>query len=96
MSIRKIDILEEYNHRLKDTIAYQRETLDSLFDIAKALSSTKDFDALLNKVVERILPIINAQSGVIWLLEQSSLKRCWETLPSDKDSPQGSPPQDKE
>lgn len=68
----------EYNEKLKEIIAYQRKTLESLFDISKALSSTTDFDSLLSKVVEKILPILDAQSGVVWLLEQESLKRCWE------------------
>jgi len=71
---------EEESLRLKEIIVYQRRTLDSLFEIAKALSSTTDFDSLLRGVVERILHILDAQSGVIWLLDQGSLKRCWECL----------------
>ncbi|MEK6690592.1 MAG: histidine kinase dimerization/phosphoacceptor domain -containing protein [Nitrospirota bacterium] len=78
MSTRKIDIIEEQNLKLREIIDYQRKTLDSLFDISKALSSTTNFDAILKQVVERILPVLNAQSGIVWLLEQNTLKRCWE------------------
>lgn len=80
MSIRKIDILKENNQRLRDIITYQRKALESLFDISKTLSSTSDFDSILKKAVERILPVLDAQSGIVWLLEQNTLKKCWEVF----------------
>lgn len=78
MSTRKIDVLEENNQRLREIIAYQRKALESLFDISKTLGSNSDFESILKKAVERILPVLDAQSCVVWILEQSTLKRCWE------------------
>lgn len=71
---------KDYNKILRGIIAYQRKALESIFDISKALSSTTDFDSILRKVVERILPVLDAQSCVVWLLEQNTLKRCWESF----------------
>lgn len=78
MSTIKKEIKEKSHHRLRQTIDYQRKTLDYLFDIAKTLNSTTDFSSLLKNIVEIILSAIDAQSGVIWLLNQESLKICYE------------------
>jgi len=72
--------IEEQDKKLREIIAYQRKTLESIFDISKALSSTTDFDSILKRAVERILPVLDAQSGVVWLLEQNTLKKCWEVF----------------
>lgn len=80
MSIRKINSLEGHNQRLREIIDYQRKALESLFDISKSLSSTSEFDSILKKTIERILPVLDAQSGVVWLLEQDTLKKCWEVF----------------
>ncbi|MBI5379299.1 MAG: sensor histidine kinase [Nitrospirae bacterium] len=69
---------EESALRLRSTIASQKQDLQTLFAVSQVITSILRLEPLLEKIVQIILPIVRAKSGVIWLLDQSAIPFCWE------------------
>ena len=63
---------------LMEKVASQRQNLQSLFAISKAITSTMQFKPLLTQIIEILMPIVDAQSGVLWLMDQGKLQKCWD------------------
>lgn len=65
---------------LMKKISSQRQDLQTLFAVAKTITSTMQLKPLLDQIIQILMPIVDAKSAVLWLLDQSSLKKCWQML----------------
>ncbi len=67
---------EETIHRLRDTVAAKKQDLSTLFAVSRILSSVHEIEPLLQNIIEITSPVIQAEGGVIWLVDQSSFLKC--------------------
>ena len=67
-----------FSRSLMDKVASQRQDLQTLFAISKTITTTMQFKPLLNQIIEILMPIVDARSGVLWLIDQRKLLKCWE------------------
>jgi len=70
--------------RLSKIIATQRRVMETLFAISSAVTTVHDSDALLKKVMELIVGVIDAKSVVYWSLKPRLGVKCWETMECDE------------
>lgn len=69
---------------LMDKIASLRQDLQTLFAIARTITSTMQPKVLLTQILKILMPIVNARSGVLWLIDQSTFQKCWQVLNCSK------------
>lgn len=67
---------EETIRRLRDTVAAKKQDLGTLFAVSRILSSVHKIEPLLQNIIEITSPVIRAEGGVIWLVDQSSFLKC--------------------
>ncbi|OGW60072.1 MAG: hypothetical protein A2V83_11255 [Nitrospirae bacterium RBG_16_64_22] len=67
---------EETIHRLRDTVAAKKQDIGTLFAVSRILSSVHKIEPLLQSIIEIASPVIQAEGGVIWLVDQSSFLKC--------------------
>lgn len=65
---------------LMEKITSQRQNLQTLFAISKTITTTMQLKPLLTQILEILMPIVDARSGVLWLVDQGKLQKCWEVL----------------
>jgi len=70
--------------RLEKVIAYQQRALETVYNLSAAVTSSLDFKPLVTKTLELIMPLVEAQSGVLWTLNPDKLVKCWEVLECDR------------
>ena len=61
-------------------ISSQRQDLQTLFAISKTITTTMQLKPLLEKILAILMPIVDARSAVLWLVDQGKLKKCWEEM----------------
>src|SRR3990170_2933754 len=66
------------SRNLMDKIASQRQDLQTLFAISKTITTTMQLKPLLKQIIEIVMSIVDAQSGMLWLIDQTKLRKCWE------------------
>ncbi len=66
------------SRNLMAKIASQRQDLQTLFAISKTITTTMQLKPLLKQIIEIVMSIVDAQSGMLWLVDQSKLRKCWE------------------
>jgi len=65
---------------LMEKITSQRQNLQTLFAISKTITTTMQLRPLLNQILQILMPIVDSRSGVLWLVDQGKLQKCWEVL----------------
>lgn len=65
---------------LVEKIALLRQDLQTLFAIAKTITSTMQLNVLLTQILQILMPIVDARSGVLWLVDQKRFGKCWEII----------------
>lgn len=73
-----------FSQGLMKKIASQRQDLQTLFAISKTISTTMQLKPLLIQILEILMSIVDAKRGVLWLVDQTGLRRCWEVHGCDK------------
>lgn len=70
--------------RLKKVISTQQQSLETLFSISNAIASTYELKPLVSKVLELVMPLVDAKEAILWSLEPDKSAKCWEYLDCDK------------
>ncbi len=70
--------LKGWSDVLEQRIQAKTEELFTLYKISKETSSTMDIKLLLKRVLEMIVPIIDADAGAVLLLDFEEFPKCWE------------------
>ncbi len=65
---------------LMNKISSQRQDLQTLFAISKTITTTMQLKPLLEQILAILMPIVDARSGVLWLIDQGKLRKCWEEM----------------
>ncbi len=74
------------SRNLMGKIASQRQNLQALFAISKTITTTMQLKPLLTQILQILMPIVDARSGVLWLIDQNKLRKCWQELNCTKTS----------
>jgi hypothetical protein len=74
------------SRNLMEKIASQRQNLQTLFAISKTITTTMQLKPLLTQILQILMPIVDARSGVLWLVDQNKLRKCWQELKCMKTS----------
>ncbi|MBZ0156112.1 MAG: hypothetical protein K8I29_07840 [Alphaproteobacteria bacterium] len=72
------------SERLERTIAIQQRALETLFAISGLVSAPLDFKQLVSKILELVLPVVDARNGIFWALHPDKIGRCRENLTCTK------------
>ena len=68
------------SRNLMEKITSQRQNLQTLFAISKTITTTMQLKPLLTQILTILMPIVDARSGVLWLVDQDKLRKCWQEL----------------
>ncbi len=68
------------SRNLMEKITSQRQNLQTLFAISKTITTTMQLKPLLTQILQILMPIVDARSGVLWLVDQNKLRKCWQEL----------------
>ncbi len=75
------DITEE--RKAQEEIKCKVNELTTLFRVSKMISSTLELETLFRRILDAVLPLVNAQVGAILLVDEKELTRCWEVKECD-------------
>lgn len=70
--------------RLEKIIASQQKALEVVYNISTVVTSNLEFKPLINKILELMIPLVEAKNAVLWTLNPSKLAKCWEVTECGK------------
>ncbi|MDI6800117.1 MAG: diguanylate cyclase [Actinomycetota bacterium] len=75
---RSREVLQDWSKLLEQRLNEKTEEIFTLYKISKETSTAMDLKLLLKRVLEIIMPIIDADVGAILLIDSENLVKCWE------------------